>query len=349
MALGWVVAFAAGTLVVSRSWTREASTPAAWSQALLVAVVAACGVLVLVAVTFPWVFSTRLQQAAPVDARSRSALIDGFSSTARPLAVRFDPFGVSSSADVVSLVRFRATPGEWTDPQPLPLLLNMRLSLPAGRYRVALVFAPLPPGQHRLGLRLGRLGGRYRDFDVPATGSSWAAEFELPVDANLVGFEASKELAAAVQRVDVVPVSIGDAGRRLRVGQVLAARDYGSAALFAHDERSWLEPEGVWTLGKARASFSISTPSSGSVAVRLRSVTDNVVSLGCGNWHATVTLQAGQPASLEIQGLEAGRAASFWVETLQGLVPIETDPATRDRRFLGVFVQFPAAAPPDAR
>jgi hypothetical protein len=349
MALGWILAFAVATWGINRWRGSEPHPPRSWSHTLLAAVLAACLVLLLVAVTFPPVFSQRLQQAPPIDARSRSALIDGYSSTERPLAVRFDPFVVLRAAEVVPSVRFRAVPGEWTDPQPVPLLLNMRLSLPAGRYRVTLLFAPLPDGHHRVGLRLGRTGGVFRDFDVPATGSSWGTEFELPVDANLVGFEATKELGAAVQRVDVTPLAVSDVGRRLRVGQVLAARDYGRVALFAHDERSWLEPEGVWTLGKARATFSVSARSTGPVAIRLRSATDNRVSLGCATWRATVDLLAGQPADLEVPGLEAGRAASFWVETSQGHVPSEVDPASRDRRVLGVFVQFPVAVPSGTR
>ena len=159
---------------------------------------------------------------------------------------------------------------------------------------MALLFSPLPAGQHRLGLRLGRMGGFFRTFDVPASGSSWTGGFELPVDANFVGFEASKELAAAVQRVDVTPATVSDAGRRLKVGQVLAARDYGTAALFAHDERSWLEPEGAWTQGGTRAALTLSPRVTGRLSIRLRSGTDNVVDLGSAGWRTQVTLRAEQ-------------------------------------------------------
>lgn len=342
MALGWVVTFSIATVAMSRA-VGETAAVHRWPQSLLRALLAACAVLVTVAVVFPLVFAERLQDAAPVDARSRSRLIDRYSSTERPLAIAFHPFTVMSGADVVSLVRFRAAPGEWKDPQPLPLLLNMRLSLPAGRYRVTLLFAPLPEGPHRLGLRLGRIGGFYRLFDVPPTGSSWAGEFELPVDANFVGFEASKELGSAVRRVDVAPIAVSDASRRLRVGQVLSARDYGAAALFAHDERSWLEPEGTWTQGAARASLTVSPRTAGVLAIRLRSSIDNVVELGSAGWRTRVELRANEPATIDLPGVEAGRAVPLWVEAVRGQAPADRDPAVRDRRFLGVFLQFPGS------
>ena len=345
MALGWLVVFGAVTLALGRVGRHEPSGTVAWSSRLLGAVLGACLVLLIVSLAFPLIFGKRLQQAAPLDARSRSALIDGYSSTERPLAVVFDPFTVTGSSSVVSRVRFRAVPGEWTDPQPLPLLLNMRLSLPAGRYRVALLFSPLPEGQHRLGLRFGRIGGFFRTFDVPATGSSWSGEFELPVDANFVGLEASKELGAAVRRIDVTPLTVGDAGRRLRSGQVLAARDYGPAAIFAHDERAWLEPEGVWTQGGTRASLTLSARAGGNLAIRLRSATENTVDLGVSGWQTRLTLRPEEPVTVEIPALDAGRAVPFWIETTRGHVPADLDPAVRDRRYLGVFVQFPAPPP----
>jgi hypothetical protein len=52
---------------------------------------------------------------------------------------------------------------------------------------------------------------------------------------------------------------------------------------------------------------------------------------------------------MEIPGFEARRAAPFWVETSQGHVPSERDPSARDRRFLGVFLQFPDASLTNAR
>ena len=338
MALGWLVAFALASWGLSLVAGADES-PARWPANLLAALLAAFAVLVVVAVAFPPVFGTRLQEPAPLDARSRSALIDGYSSTERPLAVAFDPFTLSAASEVVSLVRFRAVPGEWTDPQPVPLLLNMRLSLPAGRYRVTVVFAPLPPGPHRLGLRLGRVGGFYKMFDVPGSGSSWVGEFDVPVDANFVGFEASKDLAAAVKRVDVTPLAVSDARRRLRVPQVLAARDYGAASVFSHDERSWLEPEGAWMQGAARVSLTLS-PQREPLVLRLRSGIDTTVQLGTSSWNSSVEVHAEQPVTVEVPGLERGRAVPLWIETSGGYAPVERDPAVRDRRFLGVFVEF---------
>ena len=344
MSLAWLASAALAGWWVARSPATGPVRP--FGTALLRATIGACAIVLVVGIVLPAVLKGRLQDPVAPWAHSRSLLLDGYSSTARPLAVRYDPFVVHNAIDVLPDITFRAKPGEWTDPPPVPILLNMRLSLPAGRYRVTLLFTPLPPGEHRLGLRIGRTGPVYRIVDVPASGSSWVGEFDVPIDANFVGFEASKGLAPAVQGLEVVPVTVVDAGRRTRVGQVLAARDYLEAAVFSHDERSWFEEPGIWTQGGARASFTVLPRTSGTLRVTLRASTVNRAEIVVGGWRTAVDLQPEQPATVDVPGMEAGRGIAMSVHTTSGEVPATRDPNARDRRFLGVFLEFPGTAAP---
>jgi hypothetical protein len=339
MSLVWLVLAGVAVWWVDRVSGRGSATRL--GPALLRATLAACTLVPLAGTLFPAVIGGALQDPVPAWARSRSPLLDGFSSTARPIAVRYDPISVHPAVDVLSDVRFRASPGEWKDPPPVPLLLNMRLSLPAGRYRVSLRFAPLPLGEHRLGMRIGRTGPLYRVVDVPATGSSWVGEFDVPIDANFVGFEASKDLQPAVQGLEVTPISVLDAGRRTKVGQVLAAREYASASVFSHDERSWLEPRGIWTQGRTSAALTLLPRSSGALRLSLRAPLANRVTLVVGGWRTQLDVQPDQVSTVEVPGLEAGRGTPMRVETREGSVPADRDPTVRDRRFLGVFLEFP--------
>lgn len=297
--------------------------------------------VVLAALLVPVVFGA-LQEKPRAGSYSRSAVLDGFSSTGYPVAVRYDPFTVSGADAALGQVRFVATPGLRTDPQPVPVLLNMRLSLPAGRYRVTAQLRDVPPGDRTVALRLGRVGPAYQVYELPASGASWTQEFDVPVDANFVGFEASRAVAAVVRRLDVTPVSVVDAGRRVAVGQVLSAQAYPAAHLFSHDEQSWVEQEGAWTAARRTASFTVVPRRDGPLVVRLRNgPVPNVAVLAGKGWQRRVALDAGEVSDVELPPVEAGRALALRVTTEQGFVPNDHDPSTGDRRLLGVFLRFP--------
>ena len=298
--------------------------------------------LVAGALAVPALFGDRIPAQPVVATASRSSLLDQFSSTARPLAVHYDPFAVTSADAMLSLVHFVATPGLRRDPQPVPVLLNMRLSLPAGRYRVSLTFTVLPPGEHTLGLRIGRIGAIYRVFDVPASGATWQGEFDLPIDANFVGFEASMGLAAAVTRVEVTPIAVVEAARRLVVGQVLSARSYPGGDLFGHDEQAWLEAEGVWTAGKRAASLTFVPRAGTTPMVRLYTgPRPNTVLLAGAGWQRSIEVAAQQRVDVVLPVADASRPIALTVLTREGFSPSDLDPAGKDLRFVGAYLVFP--------
>ncbi len=337
-----LVWLALGTLVTAWVVRARGEGSAALAAGGLRAAIGTVVVVVVGAWLVPRVFGGALQERPPAGAGSRSTLIEAYASTSHPIALRYDPFSVERADAALTRVRWVATPGLRTDPQPVPVLLNMRLSLPAGRYRATLSLAPERGGDRTVALRLGRIGPPYQRFELPATGSSWSTEFELPVDANFVGFEAAREVAAVVQRIEVAPVSVVDANRRVSVGQVLAAQQYPGGDVFSHDELSWLEPDGAWVAARRVAAFSVVPRRDGPVRVRLRNgPTPNTAVLSGQGWERRVPLAAEAEVDVDLPAVEAGGALALRVTTEAGFVPIEHDPAARDRRFLGVFVRFP--------
>lgn len=338
VALVWMTLAGLATWWVARA--KPASETGA-GVAGLNAGLAMCATLVAGAALTPAIFGDHLPPAPPVGAASRSPLLDGFSTTARPVGVHYDPMVFTSVEAMLPLLRFVATPGLRRDPQPVPVLHNMRLSLPAGRYRVSLTFTVLPPGPHALGLRLGRMGDVYDRFDVPASGGSWQHEFELPIDANFVGFEASRGLAPAVTTVEVVPVSVIDVARRLPVGQVLSARHYPGGDLFAHDERSWLEADGAWTAGQQTAALTLVARTQPPTVRLYTGPRPNTVELSGAGWQRSVDVAAEERLDVVLPVADATRPIPLRVRTGGGFVPSDRDPATRDRRVLGVYLVFP--------
>jgi hypothetical protein len=350
IATGWPLALAVvlvwAALAALATWWLSRRAPAGaepnHGAAGLRAGLAMCVALVVAAASVPVLFDGRLPSPAPAGAAARSPLLDEFSTTARPTAVRYEPFAPISVEEMLSLVRFVATPGLRRDPQPVAVLHNMRLTLPAGRYRVALAFEPLPTGPHTLGLRVGRIGPVYRRFDVPATGGSWQGEFELPIDANFVGFEASRDLAPLVRRIEVTPLAVVDLSRRIAVGQVLAARTYPGGDLFAHDEQSWIEADGAWTAGRRTAAFTF-VPRPGTpplVRLYVGPRTDTVELSGTG-WQRRVEVGPDQRVDVPVPRTDPSKPIALRVRTAGGFVPADRDPATQDRRFIGAYLVFP--------
>ena len=115
-------------------------------------------------------------------------MLDGFDARRRPLAVVYDRWRTLPAAGVPPLFSFDATPGARRYPQPVRVLLNTRLSLPAGDYMVTL--RP-KPGAALNGTPACRSDAWVRPC---ASGRSPAppvhhgrAAFTLPVDASFVG------------------------------------------------------------------------------------------------------------------------------------------------------------------
>jgi hypothetical protein len=170
----------------------------------------------------------------------------------------------------------------------------------------------------------------------------WSTEFVLPVDVGFVGFRSGRELERAVREITITPLAVVDASRRPRVPQVLGAAHYGDALVLVHDDWTAPEPEGFWILGRRPTLITLAPASGAAPAFSVQLRTDHVpnhVVLRAPGWTRELDLKPGEPQPIELPPASRG-VVSLTVEASGGFVPAEVNPASRDRRLLGVWVEI---------
>ena len=302
--------------------------------------------LVVTLVTPP-VMGARLRVDLAPEDRPRDGLLDTYDPHARPIAVRFDSLTWLDARQVPQLVAFSAAPGTRTARQPMRLVLNARFILPAGRYVVRLESAGTSESSRSLSgtldLQFGRIGPPLFEWSV--SGSSWEQTFDLPVDGAFVGFRASPELEKSVGLIRVHPVSVTPILDRIASSEVLAAASYGPVIALFHDDVSYPELGGFWLRGKASSRVSIVSPTgrlAGDVTLRMRAgPIDNTVVIDGAGGEQRVALAANQVTEVRLSPAPLDGTLRLTLTPERGWVPAERDPASRDRRLLGCWVDVP--------
>ncbi len=279
-------------------------------------------------------------------ARARLAALDTFDHVSRPLMVGYAPLRVTSAVNAESALFVGATPGLRPEPQPLRVLHNGRFSLPAGRYRAVIDWAtrdPLPAGPSaRVGLQVGRIGPALTTWTVtPRPGGTWSEEFWLPVDAGFVGLRGDADLERSIAGLRFEAVDVEDVGARTATPQVLAAARFGAAVVLFHDERLYPETTGFWTAGGRASRITLACPGGCADGVTLRMHSGKVANhlrLETHGWTHEVDLRGEEPVDVLVPASATGGAILLDLVTSTGFVPIEVDPAVRDRRNLGVWI-----------
>ena len=337
--------------VALASWLLARVPAGAPGRSSLRAMAATAAVVLLALIGWAWLPAP--EPALPgVDLRARARLpaLDTFDRVTRPYAVQYEPWRVSAAATVEPTLAVLVTPGLRTQPQPMRVLHNGRFSLPAGRYRVRVRWGgrdPLPASSGAaLDLQVGRIGPPYQRWTVsPAPGASWDAEFWLPVDAGFVGFRGTPELERSIDELRIEPIDVVDAGARTPTPQVLAAAAYGDLVVLFHDERMYPESRGFWTAGGRLVRLTIACPGGCRDGVTLRAhsgLRPNQLRLATHGWSQTLELQDETLVPVYVPPVAGGGAIALDVEAATGFVPIEVDPALRDRRNLGAWIEVAA-------
>ena len=332
--MAWL-ALAAGTALL----LHRVRTPRPGSASLATIAIAS-GALAVAMVVMP------LLPASPawpgIDARSRSRLpmLDEFDTVARPIAIEYTPMRVVDPIAVASRASLGVEAGIRLDPQPIRVLHNGRFSIPAGRYRLEIEWSATR-SQEVLALQIGRTGDPWLLWPVePRGGERWAQEFAVPMDMSFVGLRGSAELERAIKQVWIVPISVVDVGRRPRLPTVIAASRSGPVSLFYYDANAFPEASGFWVAGGQTTRVSVERhPSTEPLTLRLHSgAFANRLHLRLPGWSQTVTLQPQLPHELE---LAVGDRSLITLElsTDRAFVPSAMDPASTDRRPLGVWVE----------
>ena len=336
----WLAVAALAAFVLRRLRPAAAATAALWAAVVFSAA------LVAVAVTFPLLPDDPPQPRVDLRARARLASLDAFDVHVLPAAVTYEgpawwPIAKSAAADHVDRFTLEVEPRLRPEPQPVRVLHNGRFSLPAGSYRVEVEWAerrvrgPVP-----ISLQIGRIGPPLITWTLdPPSGDRWQADFALPLDAAFVGFRGSVDLERSIARLTIVPVHVVDRGLRPLVPPVLAASRYAAAAVFFHDEQLYPEPRGFWTMGKRRMAVTLAPGSDAPAVLRIHCGSKaNRVTLRANGWAQTLDLAPDHPQEVTLPAAVRG-IVPIEIETEDGFVPSEFDPASTDRRLLGAWVE----------
>jgi len=280
----------------------------------------------------------------------RSRLLDEYDTERRPIAMLFDPMRRIDPQSLPLMVEFVARPDDRRPKQPIALLYNARFALPAGRYAVELVSkaneAPMPELKGTLALQIGRIGAPARQWDIDiALSGMWGRSFDLPINANLVGFKGSPEVEQAKPSLRIRPVSIVDAHVRRPDEEVLATKFLAHASLFFHDELAVPEGDGFWTPGRASMTLTVAAPHDHPPRVSLRAgPVPTKVLLETESWRQEIDLEPGLERVIDLP-MPVGDVTRLTIETRTGFVPARFDSNSHDDRLLGCWVAIGALDP----
>jgi hypothetical protein len=331
----WLVAALIGAWMLSRWPTRTTG------GAALAAIITLAGVLMMLSIVVPWLPRHGATRGVTLMARSRLALLDGFDTTSRPIGVRYDPFHFEPAEAIVAGAVVGVRPGTRPDSQPVRVLHNGRFSLPAGHYRADLEWVSAIEGSAPIGLQIGRIEPVWQTWQVqPRSGAHWAVDFDLPVDANFVGFRGGPDVERAIGQLTIRALSVINESARPNVPSVLATWQYGEATAMFHDENSAPEPKGFWVLGRETAKLTIvratdQTP----LTLRLHSGPEpNRVRIAMRGWQQTLQLAAHTPQEITLPDSNR-RLVTIDVHPEDGFSPGQYSPSN-DARFLGAWVEI---------
>ena len=336
--LVWLAVFGTAAWVLSR---RVMSSP---GQAALAAIT---GLTLLFTAVVSATSMTLTDPARRFDIERRVSfeLLETFDPIARPIAVRYDAFSTVSPAELPPLFIASAVPGERTDPQPVRVVLNARFRLPAGRYALDLKGSDAAGSLRSasMSLQLGREGRPIEGWPlVLRPGENSRFEFDVPLDAEFVGFRAVRQVEPAINELRVTPVSVLETRKRFAAPTVLSAAAFPAARIFFHDSAAYPESGGFWVKGRATARMTFLKTREGDTELLLAihsGARPNVVTIATPGWSQKLELVPGVTQRVTVPTKQGERFVPLTMTSSDGFVPAEIE-ASKDRRLLGAWVAF---------
>ena len=336
--LVWLAAFAIVAWVFSRRRTSSAGR-----AALTVTITVTLLFIVLVSAT-----SVTLSDDSgrfDVERRSLFRLLETFDPIARPVAIRYDAFSIVDPGELPALFTASAVPGERTDPQPVRVVLNARFRLPAGKYALDVQgseSAAATPNAS-IALQIGREGRPIETWPITlGRGGHARREFDVPLDAEFVGFRAPRQVEGTIAELRVSPLTVVDTRKRFRADTVLSAAAFLPARVFFHDSFSYPEAEGFWVRGRTTAHMTLLKTRGSDPGILLAvhsGARANIVTFATPEWSQRLELVPGITQRVTVPSREGDRFIPLTIESTGGFVPAEIE-ASRDRRLLGAWIAF---------
>lgn len=300
-----------------------------------VVAVATLAMAAMAASSVVWAFQgTNGRTASP----SQLQLLETVASAPRALAFQLDSPARMALAEVPRRLRIELSrplvrrPGA-RDVAPLFALPQ----LPAGEYRLTPV-SDDPRGWLMVGItRDPRDPFALRTVQLPVA----PIDLRFPVSLRSLVVRGDEDAWRSVRGLIVEPLAVEPRGRRLTADMARRAVRYGGATTYFLDDRSFPEPQAFW-IGGARDASVVIQPDEPRAAVTLllrNAPVDNRIVLQAGAWTRVLQMAPGEEQRVEVP-VDATRGASLLrVEAGSGFRPSEREPASRDQRFLGVWVK----------
>jgi hypothetical protein len=332
IAIWLVVAIAVYVLLRSIEGRFRATTRAAFHTVS----VAALAVGIMVASSVVWA----VQGTSGVTASSSQLeLLETTSSVRRALALQLNPPSRIELAAVPGRLRIELTrplsprrAGRETAP------LFALPPLPAGTYRLT-VIGDDPRGWVMVGItRDARDPFALHTLPLPAR----PLEVQVPVSLRALVVRGDEEAWRTVRGLLVEPVSVTPPAERITRELARRAVRYERHVAYFLDEKSFPEPQAFWIGGSRESSLVVQADSPRPrLTLTLRNApVDNQVTVESGGWKRVLEMRAGEEQRVEVPMAPGRAAAPLRISAGSGFRPSDHDPASRDDRFLGVWVKI---------
>jgi hypothetical protein len=291
------------------------------------------GVGAMVSATIVW----EVRGAAAVTPTSgQLRLMDAFDPAMRPYGVQYRPLRIRSSQELVGRLRV-------STPERRPRAANAPpfwvRDLPAGTYRVLPAPSPDRPSGFGLSLPKSPLPFQHCSFEAVMSADCLV---RLPTDVVELRVDAEGGARAAPpagRTVALQPIDLLASRERPTRLKAIAAATYGAFSAFAFDQRVFLEPAGLWIEGGFEVPLVLaSAEPRAALPVLLRNgARPNRVRID-GALTLDLPLAEREERVVMVPLDARSRAGLLRIRTDHGFRPSETEPGSRDQRYLGVWV-----------
>jgi hypothetical protein len=266
---------------------------------------------------------------------SQLQLLETAAASPRALALRLDRWQRLPVGELPRLLRIelsRPLPSRPPGREAPPLFTLP--SLPAGEYRLHLS-SEMPRGWVMVGIARDQFSLQ----TIPMPAPPIDVRFGLPVRSLLV--RGDEEARRTIRALAVEPIRVFRPAERLTGEVARRAVRYGATTVFFLDDRSFPEPEAFWVAGARSSTVVLQADTARpSAALHLRNgPNENRIALEAGGWRQDLQMTPGEQRTVDVplDAVRGGRVVT--VSTSAGFRPSEHDSASRDNRFLGVWVK----------
>jgi hypothetical protein len=163
----------------------------------------------------------------------------------------------------------------------------------------------------------------------------------FPVSLRSLVIRGDEDAWRTVRGLIIEPTAVEPRRRRLSADLARRAVRYGSVTTYFLDDRSFPEPQAFWVGGARDASVVLQPDAAAATQTLLlrNAPVDNRIVLQAGDWTRVLQMTPGEEQRVEVPIEPAHGASLLRIEAGSGFRPSEREPASRDQRFLGVWVK----------